>query len=186
MGVRYRLDPAVSRFTVQAFAGGLLSFLGHNPTFRVRDFRGDLWSATGMIPDAQLEVTVRANGLQLADAVAPGDRVEIERRMRDEVLRTDHYPEVTFRGATVSAESLEVGRHRLHIGGQLSLHGVTRELRMEAGLTVYEDGIRLAGAFSLRPSDYGIEPVTALGGTIKLRDELRFAFDLGGRKEQGA
>ena len=48
--------PGQSRFTVQAFAAGLLSFLGHSPTFAVRDFcrrrcasrRGDrrAWSST--------------------------------------------------------------------------------------------------------------------------------------------
>ncbi len=40
MTARYRLDPGQSRFTVQAFATGLLSFLGHSPTFAVRDFAG--------------------------------------------------------------------------------------------------------------------------------------------------
>ena len=42
MPARYRLDPAHSRFTVQAFAAGMLSFLGHNPTFAVRDFQGEV------------------------------------------------------------------------------------------------------------------------------------------------
>jgi hypothetical protein len=37
MAVHYRLNPGESRFTVQAFASGLLSFLGHSPTFAIRD-----------------------------------------------------------------------------------------------------------------------------------------------------
>jgi hypothetical protein len=43
--VRYTLDPASSRFTVQAFATGLLSALGHSPTFAVREFTGE-WRFT--------------------------------------------------------------------------------------------------------------------------------------------
>ena len=42
MMTRYRLDPGQSRFTVQAFATGMLSFLAHSPTFAVRAFRGDV------------------------------------------------------------------------------------------------------------------------------------------------
>ena len=37
---RYRLGPELSQFTVQAFASGMLSFLGHSPTFAVRDCTG--------------------------------------------------------------------------------------------------------------------------------------------------
>ncbi|HZY84092.1 MAG TPA: hypothetical protein VFE78_04635 [Gemmataceae bacterium] len=37
---RYRLGPELRQFTVQAFASGMLSFLGHSPTFAVRDFTG--------------------------------------------------------------------------------------------------------------------------------------------------
>jgi hypothetical protein len=36
--VRYVFDPSVSRFTVQAFATGLLCAFGHNPTIAIRDF----------------------------------------------------------------------------------------------------------------------------------------------------
>jgi hypothetical protein len=50
-------------------------------------------------------------------------------------------------------------------------------------MLVYEDGIRLAGESPLALPDYRIEPVAALGGAIKLKDQLRVAFDLIGLKE---
>ena len=106
MGVHFRLTPEGSRFTVQAFAGGLLSFLGHNPTFVIRDFRGAVWSDTGMIDDARLEVVVRTDSLKAVGDLAPRDREEIERRLREEVLQTDRYPEVTFQGTEVSASRI--------------------------------------------------------------------------------
>jgi hypothetical protein len=43
---------------------------------------------------------------------------------------------------------------------------------------VFNDGIRLAGEFPLRLSEYWIGPVTALAGAIQLRDQLRVAFDV--------
>jgi polyisoprenoid-binding protein YceI len=62
--------------------------------------------------------------------------------------------------------------------GELALHGVTRPHEQDAQLLLYSDGVRLTGETSLRLSDYGIRPVTALAGTIKLKDQLHLAFDL--------
>ena len=50
-------------------------------------------------------------------------------------------------------------------------------------LQVFDDGLRLRGECPLRLSDYRIRPVTALGGTIRLKDELKLSFDLVGLPE---
>ena len=39
------------------------------------------------------------------------------------------------------------------------------------------------GDFSIKQSDYDIRPVSAAGGTIKLKDELKLSFDIAARKE---
>jgi polyisoprenoid-binding protein YceI len=175
---RYRFDPGRSRFTVHAFAGGLLSFAAHSPTFAVRDFAGQLRWQPEAPADAGLDVTVRAEALQLTDIVRPADRDEIEGRMRREVLETAAYPEVRFQSEQITTVAAAVPRYRLRIAGRLALHGVTRPLTIEAELMHYSDGARLGGEFPLRMSEFHIRPVTALGGAIKLRDELRLAFDI--------
>jgi polyisoprenoid-binding protein YceI len=183
MMARYQLDPGRSRFTVQAFAGGLLSFAAHSPTFAVRDFSGAMWFAPGTLEGAGIEMTVRADALELIDDVRPADRQEIEDRKRREVLETTRYPDIHFRSEAVSSAHVSGNRYRLRIEGPLSLHGTTNRLSIDAELLGYEDGVRLSGKFGLRLSDYGVRPVTALGGTIRLKDELRVAFDLAAWKK---
>jgi polyisoprenoid-binding protein YceI len=124
-----------------------------------------------------LEVRVRADGLELLDDVKPSDRREIEDRMRREVLETTVYPEIVYQGAA-SADHVEGGRYQVRVDGRLSLHGVTRAHPLTAELLVFGDGIRLRGESSLRLPEYRIRPVTALAGTIKLKDELKLAFDV--------
>jgi polyisoprenoid-binding protein YceI len=172
------MDPAHSRFTAQAFAGGLLSFAAHSPTFAVRNFEGGLRWQPQTSDGADLQVAVRADSLELVDAVRPADRAEIEGRMRREVLEVAAYPEIRFRATEIATAPVAGDRYRLHIVGPLSLHGVTNRLAVEADLFLYNDGVRVGGEFALRLSDYRIRPVTALGGTIKLRDQLRLAFDI--------
>jgi polyisoprenoid-binding protein YceI len=174
---RYRIDPGRSRFTVQAFAAGLLSSFAHSPTFAVRDYRGEV--RLGSTPEnLELDLDVDPRSLDLEDRVSAADRREIEARMWDEVLEVARYHTVGFRGRATRAEPIAQGRYRLAIAGDLTLHGVTRPHPIDAELIVFGDGLRLGGGSTLRMSEFGIRPVTALGGAIKLKDELRLTFDL--------
>jgi polyisoprenoid-binding protein YceI len=183
MTVRYVFDPGASRFTVQAFAGGLLSVFAHNPTFAVRAFTGELTGTPGNLADASLRITVQADALELLDNVSPRDREEIVRTMWAEVLETSTYAEIAFRSTSVQAVRLAESWHRLVLRGDLLLHGVRNEQAIDAQLRTSEEGVRLTGEFGLVLSSYHIKRVSALGGTIKLKDELKVAFDLVGRPD---
>jgi polyisoprenoid-binding protein YceI len=177
----YKLDPGGSRFEAQAFATGALSFLGHSPTFSVGTFQGDLVLEEGEFKAINLNVD--AGSLRLEDRVKESDREEIERRMRDDVLETTAFPEIAFQANAIAVDEVAPGRYRLRIVGRMSLHGVTRPHRIEADLLMSE-GFRLRGNTTLRMHDYGIKPVTALGGTIRLKDEVSLSFDFAGKKEE--
>jgi polyisoprenoid-binding protein YceI len=181
MAVRYRIGSEGSRFTVQAFTTGLLSFLGHDPTFVARDLSGELWLGPQESGGAGLRLMVNADSLELAGGASPKDRAEIEARMRGEVLGTAAHRDVRFESTTVTPARLSDDRYRLRIEGMLSLRGVTKPHTVEAEMTVFDDAVRLTGESALWQSDYGIEPVTALGGAVRLKDQLRITFDLVGR-----
>jgi polyisoprenoid-binding protein YceI len=174
---RYRIDPGRSRFTVQAFAAGLLSSFAHSPTFAVRGYSGEVRLGS-TAETLELDLDIDPDSLDLEDRVSDADRREIYARMRDEVLEVSRYRALTFRGRATRAEPIAQGHYRLAIAGDLTLHGATRPHPVDAELIVFGDGLRLGGGTTLRMSEFGIRPVTALGGTIKLKDELRFTFDL--------
>jgi hypothetical protein len=50
-------------------------------------------------------------------------------------------------------------------------------------VTVNGDSLQAKADFIIRPSDYDIKPVTAAGGTIRLKDELQFSFEIVARKQ---
>ena len=111
------------------------------------------------------------------------DRREIERRMHEEVLETDGFPEISYEcPKATSAQKLADGVYSVVLKGELVMHGVERTQPVTARVTVKDDLLRAAGEFSIRLSDYEIRPVSAAGGTVKLRDELKFSFDLRARK----
>ena len=68
------------------------------------------------------------------------------------------------------------------MNGELTLHGVTLNQAISARVTLKGDTLRAAGDFSIRQSDYEIRPVSAAGGTVKLKDELKLSFDIAALK----
>ena len=64
MTTRYRLGPDLSQLTVQAFASGMFSFLGHSPTFAARDFTGTVAFEGDTVNAMRLGLTVRAGSLR--------------------------------------------------------------------------------------------------------------------------
>ena len=68
------------------------------------------------------------------------------------------------------------------MSGTLNLHGVTRTLPITARIALFGDMLRASGDFILLQSDYQIKPVSVAGGALKLKDELKFSFELVARK----
>jgi len=161
----------------------MLSVLGHSPTFSIRDFTSVVEVAGANLEGASLRMVVKADSMKLVDEVSEKDRQEIETKMREEVLETSKYPEITYASTAVTSARIFEGQYRLNINGKLLLHGVTRDCPISAMAIVSEDGLRASGEFALLQSNYGIKPVSAAGGSIKIKDELKFSFDIVARKE---
>lgn len=181
--VTYRIDAKRSRFTVRAFASGMLSALGHNPTIAIRDFEGEVRFLPDRLDLASLRISIKADSLTVTDDVSEKDRLDMEKQMREDVLETAKYPEIIFESASVSGDKIFEAQYRVAIAGKLSLHGVTRDCTIAGQVIASEDSLRSNGEFTLRQTDYRIKLVSAAGGTIKLKDELKFTFDIVTRRE---
>lgn len=177
---RYLLDPAISRFTVRAFATGLLAALGHSPTIAIRDFEGEVRLQAGSLEGASLRMRIRADSLTVQDRISDKDRREMERQMKEIVLETDRFPDIVCECSSVS----EGNGGTVVLNSKLTLHGVTRSQPVAARVVVTGDLLRGFGEFSILQTDYNIRLVTALAGGLKLKDELKFLFDIAARKQE--
>ncbi len=181
--VRYLIDASGSKFIVRAFATGMLSAFAHNPTIAIPDFQGEVQWTSGGLEDASLRIVIQAASLTVTDDISEKDRQEIERRMRDEVLETDGFEQIVYECPRPSSvQKISEGQYAVTLNGELALHGVTRAQPVFARITIKDDALRAAGDFSVRLSDYEIRPVSAAGGTVKLKDELKLSFDIAARK----
>jgi polyisoprenoid-binding protein YceI len=180
--VRYLVDGKGSKFTVRAFATGLLSAFGHNPTIAIPDFEGEVLVNSSALEQSSLRIVIQSASLVVTDDINDKDREEIERRMHEEVLESNGYAEIVYECSKMSASKTSEGQYWVALNGELSLHGVTRTQPVSARVTLNGDTLRAVGDFSVRQGDYEIKPVSAVGGTVKLKDELKLSFDITARK----
>ena len=172
---RYRVDASQSKFMVRAFSGGLLWFKGHDHFIAVRDFSGEAQVTPGT---PSLQMTIRADSLvETRDLFTEQQKQIINKELREIVLETAKYPEITFKSTDVTGQIAD-GQFEAKIGGDLTLHGVTHRLVIPAKVTLSGDTLRAQGEFTVSRHDYNVQATSALHGMIRVRDELRFTFDI--------
>lgn len=180
--VRYRIDPSQSKFMVHASRAGLAWFRGESHDIAIRDFSGMAELTPDAVSPASLQMTVRAASLEETRDVFTQQQKEIINRELDEiVLETEKYPEITFQSTDVQA-AIKGGRIEVKIGGDLTLHGVTRRIVIPAIVTVEGDTLRATGQFELDRKDFNVKATNAFHGLVRIGHTLKFAFDIVGRR----
>jgi polyisoprenoid-binding protein YceI len=179
--VDYQIDPGASRFMVRAFAGGMLSGMGHNPTFLARDIGGQVSFDADNPGAASVRFRIGSASLSLVDSVSDRDRREIERVTNHDVLESATYPEILYEATSIAIAGATAPLQAT-LDGMLTLHGVS--LPQQVVVRVYPNGtmLRAQGEVALRQSDYRIELVSVAGGMLKVKDEVKLTFDVVARK----
>lgn len=180
--VRYVIDTSASVFTARAFATGLLASFGHSPTIAIPGIEGEVSLNTEALDQSSLRLLIHADSLTVSDDISDKDRGEINRKMHEEVLESDSYSNIVFASSHGSASKTGEGQYWVAISGELTLHGITHALTVPARVSLNGDTLKAAGEFSVLLSDYEIRPVSAVGGAVKLKDEIKLSFAISARK----
>ena len=182
--IRYITDARASLFTAQVSSGGLLSAFGHNPTIAIRDFVGEVEVNLEEIDRSSLKVTIQAAKLSVLDDISDKDRQDIERNMREEILETSSYPEIVYESSSVAANKTGEGRYTVTVNGDLAMHGVTRLQSVSARAVLDGDTLRAFGNFSVMQTDYDLKLASVAGGALKVKDEVKFSFNILARRKE--
>ena len=180
--ISYRIDARASQFFVEAEAAGVLAVFGHNHKFQVRDFAGTVNVPANGLASASLDLAIVADSLTLVDKVSDDDRKEIEGSTRQKVLETSRFPKILFRTTGVTVTGSSDASTRLGIVGDLWLHGVGHSVTIPVALVQRGDSLRATGAVTIRQTDYGMTPIAAVAGTVRVKDEVTISFDIVGTR----
>lgn len=188
-GTTYALDPAKSALFVQVFkdATTLGSDLAHDHVILATGWSGTvrLDPADPTVCEATLSVPVAGLKPDLPDMrkrvgypvlLTDAQQVQVGDHMRGaDQLDAAHFPDIRFSSKTCSG----TGPDRV-VAGSLSLHGVSKDVKIPLKVSVSPTEISAKGSFSLTHQDFGFAPFTAFLGTLRNQQELRFTLDVVG------
>lgn len=172
-------DPAGSRLTVIVGKAGVLGFAGHIHEVTSSSVTGRIVANPADWRQASVSFELDASSLRVTGKdEPPADVPQVQRVMEGpEVLDVARFPRIAFRSRRVSVDLRGGASGDAVVDGEITLHGTTRPVTIRAAVSL-DGGGRLTarGQFSLKQSDFGIRPVTAAGGTIRVKDELDIHF----------
>jgi len=181
--IRFRLDSAQSKFIAHAQRGGLLWFKGHEHLVAAREFSGEAQITVGTMTPAALQLAVKTNSMvETSDAFTDAQKQIINKELREIVLEPEKYPEIVFKSNDVTGKANRSGGYDAKIGGDLTLHGVTRRIVIPAQVTLKGSELRAVGTFSIDRSDFNVKATSAFHGMVRVRKIVKFTFDIVGHR----
>jgi polyisoprenoid-binding protein YceI len=180
---RYVLDSSQSKFIARAFSGGLLWFKGHDHLIAVREFTGEAQITPDSITPASLQITAKAASMvETRDVFTTPQKQIINKELREIVLLPDQYPDIVFKSTHISGTAVGSNQYELKIVGDLTLHGVTRQITIPAKVMLMGNDLRAQGEFSINRSDFKVKATSAVHGLVRVRDRVKFEFDIAGHQ----
>ena len=165
-----------------ALAGGLFWFKGHNHLVAIRDFSGEA-DAHARFNHVCI-ITHRRSGsaslTETSDVFTEPQKQIINKELREIVLHPEKFPEIVFQSTEVKGKTTGSGTYQLKIGGNLTLHGVTRLIEIPTQLTVAGNELRARGEFDVNRSDFNVKATSAFHGLVRVKDRVHFTFDIVG------
>jgi polyisoprenoid-binding protein YceI len=158
----YELGPQNGELVVNTRRIGAASRAGHDLEIVVTS-----WSARLELGERpSIRLTADSSSLRVRDgrggiqALGDDDKDNIRQTIDAEVLKRTP---IDFRSTEV-----ETNGDRMHVRGELTMMGQTRAQTFDLQL---DDG-RVTGAATVKQTDFGMKPYTALFGALKVADEV--------------
>ena len=171
----YTIDSGASLITVTVRRGGALARFGHDHVVASR-------SVTGLVaPDAGRadfqfrldQMSVDEPALRAAaglDTQPSADAIEGTRsNMLGRVLEAERHPLVILRAERVPGNAALL---RLTI----RLHGVEKSMEVPVVIDSTPSSLTASGVLQLRQSDFGITPMSVMGGAMIVQDTMELGF----------
>jgi polyisoprenoid-binding protein YceI len=168
----YELGPGDGTLSVRTGKKGAASKAGHNLLITV-----ERWGATVQLAadpaQSVLELTADSTSLTVLEgtggvqSLGDDDRVGITQTINQEVLKGTA---ISFRSTAVRPD----GDGTLRVTGDLELSGGINLIAFDVAIA--DDG-HLTGNATLKQTEWGMKPYSALFGTLKVADEVQVAID---------
>src|SRR5262249_41855495 len=130
--------------------------------------------------ESRVSLTVESASLQVQSAGEPPDDVPKvqETMLGPKVLDVAHHPAIRFQSTAISAKEAGGGAVGLQKAGSPARQGAVRPVSVPLRVELAGTQLRAHGSTTIRQSAFGIEPVTAAAGGVRVKDDVELRFSV--------
>jgi polyisoprenoid-binding protein YceI len=174
----YVIDASASAVQVHVGKSGVFGFAGHTHEVVADRFEGRVDADVDDLARSAVELSFDASGLKVSGQGEPeGDAPKVQEVMAGaKVLDVSRFPAIRFRSRQVAGRRAADGAYELQVSGDISLHGVSRPVTLPVRVELSGATLTASGRTALAQRAFGIEPVSAGGGTVKVKNEVGIEF----------
>jgi polyisoprenoid-binding protein YceI len=172
------IDASASAVQVHVGKSGVFGFAGHAHEVVAERFEGRVDADVDDLARSAVELSFDASGLKVSGQGEPeGDAPKVQEAMAGpKVLDASRFPAIRFRSRQVAGRRAADGAYELQVSGDISLHGVSRPVTLPVRVELSGSTLTASGRTALAQRAFGIEPVSAGGGTVKVKNEVGIEF----------
>jgi polyisoprenoid-binding protein YceI len=134
-------------------------------TFHIKQSALQFDPATGLISG---QILVDAKSGQTGNGMR-------DRKMNNDVLESDHYPEISFRPDRVNGAVAEQGKSSVMVHGIFTLHGMDREITVPVQVEMNGDNWSATANFTVPYEKWGMKNPSTLFLRVSDSVEIEFA-----------
>jgi polyisoprenoid-binding protein YceI len=92
-------------------------------------------------------------------------------------MKTDKFPNIVFEMTRLENVSKNGEGYKVSCSGKLTVSGTTKTVSLPASVKINPDGsLTCSGSKAMKMTDLGIDPPTAVFGTIKTGDDITIVY----------
>lgn len=173
----YAVDGGASEVRIHVGKSGALGFAGHTHEV-VAPVKGEVAANADDLGASSVSLTFDTADMKvLPEGADAGDAPKVAEAMKGpKLLDVARFPTVTFKSQKVSGKPGAAGAFDLELAGEMTIHGVTKPLTLPVHVEVAGGTLTATGKTVLRHDQFGLEPISAGGGTVKVKNEIGVTY----------
>ena len=101
----------------------------------------------------------------------------MQEHFNENYVESDKYPKATFKGSILNFDALNETVSKTKVKGVLMIHGVSKEITIDANFIKTEDSILVDGDFIIEVDDFNIEIPAVVSKNIAKKIKVSFKFN---------
>ena len=147
---------------------GTISFFSHSPVEDIEAVNNQVLSIVD-IETGDVAISVLMKSFMFEKSL-------MQEHFNENYVESDKFPKAKFKGKIVDFENLE-NKSKVSIEGGLTIHGITKEVKVDTNIAIDNDNLVLNGVFTVIVADYQIKIPSVVKNNIAKIIEIAFSLN---------